>query len=182
LQSRFPVVYGVGTSPQDFTPIGQTTTGPNGEYAFQGVAAGHYVVAAKATGYQPNATQVTVVGGEIAKTNIALTSSATPTPTPIICDEATDIDAEPDLLILRVKMRNTVVVTVTGEDDCPMEGDIVRTKVYNPEIVRVSPRRQATDENGEARFTITANNKTGNAVVIFRDGSLSTQVSVKVVK
>jgi hypothetical protein len=58
----------------------------------------------------------------------------------------------------------------------------VRTKVYNPEIVMVSPRRRVTDENGEAVFTITANNQTGNAVVIFRDGSLNTQVAVKVVK
>jgi hypothetical protein len=58
----------------------------------------------------------------------------------------------------------------------------VRTKVYNPEIVSVSPRRQVTDENGEAVFTIKATDKAGNAVVIFRDGSLNTQVSVKVVK
>jgi len=58
----------------------------------------------------------------------------------------------------------------------------VRTRVYNTEIVRVSPRRQVTDENGEAVFTIKATDKAGNAVVIFRDGSLSTQVPVKVVK
>ena len=79
-------------------------------------------------------------------------------------------------------MRNTVIVTVTGEDNCPVEGDTVRTRVYNPEIVEVSPRRQVTDENGEAVFTIRATDKAGNAVVIFRDGSLSTQVAVKVVK
>jgi len=110
------------------------------------------------------------------------TPTSTATPTPIICDEATDIDAEPDLLILRVKMRNTVIVTVTGEDNCPVEGDTVRTKVYNPKIVKVSPRRQVTDENGEAVFSIKAKDKASNALVIFRDGSLNTQVSVKVVK
>ncbi len=100
----------------------------------------------------------------------------------VICDEATDIAAEPDLLILRVNMRSTVIVTVTGENDCPVEGDTVRTKVYNPEIAEVSPRMLVTDKNGEAVFTIKATDKAGNAVVIFRDGSLNTQVPVKVVK
>ena len=54
----------------------------------------------------------------------------------------------------------------------------MKTKVHNPEIVRVSPRRQVTDENGEAVFTIKATDKADNAVVTFRDGSLNTQVSV----
>ena len=58
----------------------------------------------------------------------------------------------------------------------------MRTKVYNPEIVRVSPRSQVTDENGEAVFTIKATDKAGNAVVIFRDRGLVSQVAVKVVK
>ena len=39
-----------------------------------------------------------------------------------------------------------------------------------------------TDANGEAVFTIKAKNKAGNAIVTFKDGSLSTQVKVTVVK
>src|SRR3990167_8990571 len=125
---------------------------------------------------------VTVVGGQTATADIALTSSvmptptATATPTPIICDEATDIEAEPDLLILKVKNSDTVTVTVTGEDGCPIEGDTVRASGNDSSLISVVPQTQVTDENGEARFKITANNKTGNAVVMFRDGSLSTKV------
>ncbi len=171
------VAYGVGTSRQNFTLIDSTTTNAQGLYEFQGILCGEdYNVAARADGYE-NSTpqQATVVDGGRTQVDFSLTPIETPTPTPIICNEATDIDAEPDLLILRVKMRNTVVVTVTGEDDCPVEGDIVRTKVFNPEIVMISPRRQVTDENGEAVFTIKSSDKAGNAVVIFRDGSLITR-------
>ncbi|HHT9144040.1 MAG TPA: hypothetical protein ACFYD8_13395 [Candidatus Wujingus californicus] len=110
------------------------------------------------------------------------TPTATATPTPIICDEATDIEAEPDLLILKVKKGDTVIVTVTGENGCQVEGDTVRASVSDSSLIRVSPRRQVTDENGEAVFTIKAKDKAGNAVVIFRDRSLSTQVAVRVVK
>src|SRR3990167_7405653 len=110
------------------------------------------------------------------------TPTATSTPTPIICDEATDIEAEPELMILKVNKSNTVIVTVTGENGCFVEGDTVRTKVYNPEIVRVRPIRQVTDENGEAVFTIKAKDKAGNALVIFRDRGMISQVAVKVVK
>lgn len=42
----------------------------------------------------------------------------------------------------------------------------------NPEIVEVFPRRQVTDKNEEAVFTIKVKVKAGNAVTIFRDGSL----------
>lgn len=49
-------------------------------------------------------------------------------------------------------------------------------------LIRVTPSSKRTDANGEAVFTITAKNKTGNATVTFKDGSLSTQVSVTVVK
>jgi len=81
-----------------------------------------------------------------------------------------------------VNKSNTVIVTVTGENGCPIEGDTVRASVSDTSLIRVSPRRQVTDENGEAVFTIKATDKAGNAVGIFWDGRLNTQVSVKVVK
>ncbi|MBI2488265.1 MAG: SBBP repeat-containing protein [Planctomycetes bacterium] len=110
------------------------------------------------------------------------TATLTATPTPIICDEATDMEAVPDLLILKVKKSDTVIVTVTGENGCQVEGDAVRASVSDSSLISVAPQMQVTDENGEVRFKITANNKTGNVVVMFRDGSLSTKVSVRVVK
>ncbi|OHB47005.1 MAG: hypothetical protein A2099_05775 [Planctomycetes bacterium GWF2_39_10] len=65
-----------------------------------------------------------------------------------------------------------------------MEGDSVKAKVKGSgnEYIKVSPKKQATDANGEAVFTIKAKNKAGNAIVTFKDGSLSTQVKVTVVK
>ncbi|OHB40577.1 MAG: hypothetical protein A2Y11_00615 [Planctomycetes bacterium GWC2_39_26] len=65
-----------------------------------------------------------------------------------------------------------------------MEGDSVRAKVEGSgnEYIKVLQRKQATNANGQAVFTIKAKNKAGNAIVTFKDGSLSTQVKVTVVK
>ena len=110
------------------------------------------------------------------------TPTATPTPTP--CEDATAIEADPTELTLQKKESDTVIVTVIGENDCPVEGDMVKAKTDKAgrARIRVTPSSKRTDANGEAVFTITAKNKTGNATVTFKDGSLSTQVSVTVVK
>lgn len=44
------------------------------------------------------------------------------------------------------------------------------------------PKKQKTNANGQAMFTIKAKGKTGIATVTFKDGSLSTQVTVTVTK
>jgi len=44
------------------------------------------------------------------------------------------------------------------------------------------PKKQTTDSNSQAVFTIKAKNKTGVATITFSDGSLSTQVTVTVTK
>ncbi|MEK6634922.1 MAG: Ig-like domain-containing protein [Planctomycetota bacterium] len=111
------------------------------------------------------------------------TPTATPTSTPTEeCVDAENISASPSELKLNTKGSNKVTITVTGKNGCPVEGDSIKASVSNSSLVTVSPRNKTTDENGRAVFTITAKNKTGNAVVTFRDGSLSTQVNVTVEK
>ncbi|MEK7290326.1 MAG: hypothetical protein AAB013_00265, partial [Planctomycetota bacterium] len=115
------------------------------------------------------------------------TATPTPTPTPSAtpsCQEAVFIEASPTELTLNKKVGNVVTVTVTGDDGCPVEGDTVKARIdsNDEELIKVSPKKQTTDANGEAVFMITAKNKAGNAAVKFKDGELSTQVNVTVVK
>ena len=96
-------------------------------------------------------------------------------------EEAASISASQSEITMTFREYVEETITVTGEGGCPVEGDSVRASVSN-RLVTVSPRNKTTDENGRAVFTITANSKTGNAVVTFKDGSLSTQVNVTVKK
>lgn len=100
------------------------------------------------------------------------------------CENATSIEANPTEMTLDTKARDTVTITVTGEDGCPVEGDTVKVKVEEDgdQYVKVSSKKQKTDANGQAVFTIKAKNKEGSAIVTFKDGSLSTQVTVTVTK
>src|SRR3989338_779597 len=170
------VAYGEGTSPQDFVPIDQTTTGADGTYEFADVDAGSYLVAATATGYQPNATTATVVGGQTATANIALTSSATPTP--VACDVATAISA-PSTATVTKGDSTTVSITVTGANGCAVANDTVKATSNNTSIATVSPSKAKTDANGQATFTITGNKK-GSAKVVFKEASAGLKAKTKV--
>ena len=112
------------------------------------------------------------------------TATPTPSATPTPCEEAVDIEASPSELTLSKKEGNTVTITITGNGGCPIEGDTVKARIdsNDEELLKVSPKKQTTDANGEAVFMITAKNKAGNAAVKFKDGDLSTQVNVTVVK
>ncbi|MBI2489924.1 MAG: carboxypeptidase regulatory-like domain-containing protein [Planctomycetes bacterium] len=171
------VAYGEGTSPQDFVPIYQTTTGADGTYEFAGVDAGSYLVAAQATGYQPNAITVTVVGGETTTANIALTSSATS------CDVATAITSSPSTVTVAKGDSTEVTVMVTGEDGCAVVGDKVKATSNNTSIATVSPSKATTDANGQVTFTITGNKK-GSAKVTFKEttANLKTKTMINVTK
>ena len=100
------------------------------------------------------------------------------------CDNAITIEANPNELTLRTKESDTVIVKVTGEDGCPVMDDIVKASIdkNGKDRIKVAPSSKRTEANGEAVFTITAKNKTGNAKVTFKDGSLSTQVNVTVTR
>ncbi|WP_347273443.1 choice-of-anchor V domain-containing protein [Candidatus Kuenenia sp.] len=63
-----------------------------------------------------------------------------------------------------------VTVTVTGANGCAAEGVKVTASLSKAgnKRVEISPESVETNENGEARFTITAKEKNGNAKVTFK--------------
>ena len=97
--------------------------------------------------------------------------------------EATSISVSPDSLVLAAIESSLVTVTVTGEDNCAVEGETVTATLdaTSENYVVVSPASQITDANGEAIFTITALNNSGNAAVVFQAGSLEKTLTVSVI-
>ncbi|MCR4293131.1 MAG: hypothetical protein NUV76_09685 [Candidatus Kuenenia sp.] len=78
-----------------------------------------------------------------------------------------------------------VAVTVTGANGCAAEGVKVTASLSKAgkKRVEISPESVETNENGEAKFTITAKDKKGNAKVTFKaDGVKKAKLVVKVRK
>lgn len=111
-------------------------------------------------------------------------AAPTPTATPPGC-ETESMSAAPAILELKRGENDQVVVALLPAEGCPpMVGEAITAKVNSAgrKRVSVSPQSATTDANGEAIFTITAKNKTGNAKVQFRYDDFKTAVKVKVVK
>ena len=100
------------------------------------------------------------------------------------CEDATTIEADQTSVILQKKESDTIIVTVTGANGCPAEDKKVKATIDKDgrDIIKVTPQSIKTDANGEAVFTITAENKTGNTTVKFKakKTELETTVSVSV--
>ncbi|MDG6006614.1 MAG: hypothetical protein E3K29_12385 [Candidatus Brocadia sp.] len=96
----------------------------------------------------------------------------------------TEIKASPKTLKLKTKKSNDVTVTMTGSKDLPVVGETVTAKILKSgtKHISVSPQSSDTDTNGQAVFTITSTNKTGDAKVRFEAASVGTTVKVRVVK
>ena len=112
------------------------------------------------------------------------TSLPTPsaTPTPGVCN-AELITASPRKLKLKKKESDDVMVTLTGEEDCPVEGETVKARVTKGKrLITVSPASAIINDNGQAVFKITAKNETGKARIKFKTSNLRAVVEVKVVK
>ena len=89
----------------------------------------------------------------------------------------------PVKLQLKRNKSGEVTVTVTGTNECPVEGKQVTAKIsMGRKFVSVSPSNQETDEDGHAVFTIESNKKTGSARITFRVEALKKPMSVKVKK
>jgi len=90
--------------------------------------------------------------------------------------------ATPDKLSLNREEIYEVIITVTGEYDYPVEGEVVTAKVNKEgkRLISVSPSSDTTDSNGQATFTITTGKKKGNAKVKFKASCLKKSVKVKV--
>lgn len=107
------------------------------------------------------------------------TPTVAPTPE---CNVET-MSISPNRLRLKRKQRGEVVVTL-GSNSCIPEGKNVTVKInkIGSKRVSITPTDQKTDENGEARFIITARNRDGNARVVFKADSLEKSFFVKVRK
>jgi len=110
------------------------------------------------------------------------TLSATPTVTPMPECEIESIEVFPKRLTLKIGKGSKVTVTAKGKNNCSTEGKIVKAKInkVGSKRILVSPAGQASDENGEAEFTITARNKAGNAMVAFTADRLKESLIVRV--
>ena len=82
--------------------------------------------------------------------------------------EAKKITISPSRLRIKIGKSGEVTVILGGDDCVPAGNTVTATigKIGNKRIW-VTPTSQATDENGQAKFTITAKNKAGNAKVTF---------------
>lgn len=115
------------------------------------------------------------------------TPSPSPTPsaspTPSLC-EAESIVVSPRKLTLKRKQSKDVSVTLTGENDCPVEGERVTATVRKGDKKHVSVTSSAvTDADGVATFTITGKKTTdNNAKITFKAGSLKKTITVRVRK
>lgn len=104
------------------------------------------------------------------------------TPTPAEC-VAEKITLSSTRLKFKINQITEITVTVNGNNDCPVEGEMVETKITTGrKYVSVLPMSQETDNNGQAAFTITARKKPGNARVTFMLGGLRRSVTVQVAK
>ena len=165
------------------------TTDAAGSYTIADVAAGDYTVTAAATGYDSSSQPVTVVAGAVASANFALaptlptTPTPTVTPTPSVVCEPESVSVSPTSLSLKRKKSGGVTVTVTGADNCAVEGETVTATINAAGKKRISTTSSATtDASGEATFTITAKKKTGRARVTFKAGSVKKSMTVRVKK
>jgi len=94
------------------------------------------------------------------------------------------LSVSPAKLKLKKDEGQEITVTVTGEDDCPVEGELVTAQLNASakKLISVSPAERATDANGSATFTISVGNKAGNATVTFKCSGRTQTLSVKIGK
>ncbi|BBO19301.1 conserved hypothetical protein [Candidatus Brocadia pituitae] len=168
----------------------QTVQGQDGIYVIPNVPVGAQSVTASATGYLPTSKDVTVEEGQPNPqtgkniVNFALTAGTpTPTPTPTPSCEVAEVDAEPEKQKILREQSGEITVTLTCGDDSPSANRLVNVEVRSgKKRVTVSPASVLTDENGQAKFTVTATTKTGDAKIRFTHQNLKDTVIVKVRK
>ena len=104
-----------------------------------------------------------------------------PTPTPAQCVPK-NISVNPNILKLDNKTSEDVTVTVTGANDCAVEGETVTATINfaGRNRISISPTSAITDENGQATFTIAAKKKAGVARITFKAGDVNKSITVKV--
>ena len=142
----------------------------------------NYTLTVLADGYLSSTQSVTF--GEISceeTLNFELQPITTPTPIPGCMVEK--ITVSPGRLKLKRGDNSEVIVTLKG-GNCVPEGNTVIATIgkAGSRRISISSASEVTDENGEARFTITAKDKIGKAKVTFKSGSVKKAIIVKVVR
>ncbi len=101
----------------------------------------------------------------------------------VVCEPDT-VTVFPTKLKLKRKESGVVIVTVTGADDCNVEGIMVKANIglASRQFITVTPKNNVTDSNGQTQFMITAKDKTGIAKITFRTGNVRKSIIVKVIK
>ena len=131
----------------------------------------------------PTATPTAVPSPTI-KPIATTTITPSPIPTPTSVCEASSLAVSPTTLTLNRKMSGNVTVMVTGDGNCPAEGETVTATIgaSGKKRVSVSPISQTTNENGQVTFTITAKKKAGKAKVTFQVAGQTKSMTVTVKK
>jgi hypothetical protein len=150
---------------------------------------GAYTLIASADGYK-SLTQLIDIEPCISRTldfELRPITSPTPTPTPTLTTTPTPeckavfMTMSPKRLILQRGQSDEAIVTLEG-DNCVPEGNTVIATIgkAGKRRISISSASEVTDANGQAKFTITAKNKIGNAKVTFNADSLKKTLIVKV--
>ena len=105
---------------------------------------------------------------------------ATATPTTPDCG-VKSIRVIPGKLKIQKDKSKDITVTVTGTDDCPVEGTTVTATIkVGKNRISISPISQSTDEDGKATFKVTAGNTSGRARIMFVAGDKEKILLVKI--
>ncbi len=96
--------------------------------------------------------------------------------------KAQKIAVFPGRLVLKRRKGHEVVVTVSGTDDCLVEGETVRAIMgkSGKNSIKVIPKNNQTDSHGQATFTVTAKNRTGRTKLTFKAGDVKKMLSIKI--
>ncbi len=156
---------------------------------------GAYTLTAEADGYE-SLTQLIDIDPCISNTldfelqpiSTSITPFPSVTPTPISITSISEcefrsIEVLPKKLKLEKGQSSEVTVTLEG-DNCVPEGEIIKVKTgkFGSRRISVLPESQATDENGQAKFMITARNRIGSTRVTFKVDNFKKSIIVKVRK
>lgn len=98
--------------------------------------------------------------------------------------EGEKISVSKSSLKLRRNESTEVIVTITGENNCLVEGGMIKAIVnsISKKYVSVMPPSATTDADGKVVFSVTAKEKTSRGIVKFLAGDLKKYITVKVRK
>ena len=115
---------------------------------------------------------------------VSPTGEGTPTPQPTpLCEVAYVIALPRPLIIQKGNSATEKVTLICTNGDLAAGVEVTATvKPGSKKLANVSPPSATTDDKGQATFTITATDKTGNTKIEFKSGSEACTVPVKVKK